>query len=79
MHYITIERGEDFRVALTKTQIILGSLDQYVCYDKPEELMGSFKILKLRKKTNINNIAAKIDGPGFIIEDMFIYFSGKGG
>lgn len=78
MKYVTIERGEDFRTALTKIQIQLGPLNQYVCYDKPETLMGRFRILKLRRKTNINNIVAKIDGPGFIIEDIYNYISEGG-
>lgn len=75
IQYVSIERGEDFRTALTKMQIQLGPLSQYVVYDKLETLMGTFLILKLRRRTNINNIAAKVDGPGFIIQQIFNYLS----
>lgn len=77
IQYVTIERSENFEMALTKLRAYLGPLSAYGVYDKIETLMGSARILKLRKKSNISKIAAKVDGPGFIIEKLFEYFSYK--
>ena len=74
IQYVTIKREEDFKNALTKLKTYLGTLSQYVAYDPPETLMGSAKILKLRKKSTINKISAKIDGPGFIIDQIYKHF-----
>lgn len=73
--YVTIKRNEDLKMALTKLAAYLGPLDSYEALDRPETLMASAKILKLRKRTSINQIAAKIDGPGFIIDKLFEYFN----
>lgn len=75
IRYITIERGEDFNSSISKLSRYLGSLNQYNVYDKPETLMGTFKILKLRRTQNINSVSVKIDGPGFIIDQLFDFFT----
>ena len=74
MKYITISKDENLESALIKINVHLGRLASYGVYDKIETLMGSAKILKLRKHTNIKDIAAKIDGPGFIIEKLYNHF-----
>lgn len=76
MKYITIDRSEDFESALSKLQMHIGNLSSYGAYDSIETLMGSAKILKLRRHLNIKDIEVKIDGPGFIIEKLYKYFAG---
>jgi hypothetical protein len=75
--YVTIERNEDFKTAITKMKTYLGPLSEYIVYDKPEGLMGSAKILKLRKQSSISRIAAKVDGPGFIIDEIYQHFTSR--
>ena len=75
LEYVTINSDEDLKAAITKLTTYLGPLSGYDAYEIPQTLMASAKILKLRRKTNITKVAAKIDGPGFIIEQLFEYFT----
>lgn len=73
MKYITIERNENIEEALIKLENNLGNLLSYYTIEKPVNLFGNYKILTLRKKpTTI--IYAKVDGPGFIIDELYKKF-----
>lgn len=75
MKYITIERGEDVERAKQKLRTYLNkSFSYYYALEPPTTLMGSAKILTLRGR-NDAEIKVKIDGPGFIIEELYKEFS----
>lgn len=75
MKYITIERGEDVERAKQKLRTYLNkSFGYYYALEPPATLMGSAKILTLRGR-NDAEIKVKIDGPGFIIEELYKEFS----
>ena len=73
MKYITVERGEDFeRAKLRLRSHLPRPLSFYYAMEPPSTLMGSAKILSLRGKDKNNmDILAKIDGPGFIIDQLY--------
>ena len=75
--YVTINKNENLQDALTKLTAYLGPLSGYDAYEAPKTLMASAKILNIRRKTNMSRIAAKVDGPGFIIEQLFGYFNSQ--
>lgn len=70
MKYITIEKYESLGRARTKIKSYLGSLSFFYVLEAPQSLLGSSKILILRSRRN-GEIAAKIDGPGFIIDELY--------
>lgn len=73
MKYITIERSEDLERAKIRIKSNLGSLSYFHTLEPPQELMGSSKILILRSRKD-GEISAKIDGPGFIINELYKEF-----
>jgi hypothetical protein len=70
MKYITIEKDEDFSRAKIRLKSNLGSLSFFYALERPQTLMGSSKILTLRSRKT-NEVEVKIDGPGFIIEELY--------
>lgn len=74
MNYITIERNEDLERARIRLKTYLSRpLSYYYSSEPPATLMGSEKVLSLRGRNN-NEIVAKVDGPGFIIEELYKEF-----
>lgn len=74
MKYISIERYENIQQARIKVKSHLSTPSFFYALEPPQTLMGSSKILVLRNKKN-GEISAKIDGPGFIIEELYKDFS----
>jgi hypothetical protein len=75
LKYITAKFGEKKEDVLNKLKRELGS-GFYSLYslEKPSSLMGNSKILSLRYRGS-NEIRVKIDGPGFLMDDLFNEFS----
>lgn len=68
--YITIETGENIQKVLINIKNKAGHL-KFTAWNKPVELTGNFKILELRDRSDR---LVKIDGPGFIIDQLYEYF-----
>jgi len=72
---ISIERSEDLHAAIQKifreTQ-----LRGWNVWEPPQSPMTNFKVLKLVSVAN-RSVVCKVDGPGFIIDDIYKYFSTK--
>ncbi len=75
LKYITVETGEDFDAALARIKREVNHLN-FVAAKMPHKLSGNSKVLQLVSKQNISNII-KIDGPGFIMDELFQHFLGK--
>lgn len=72
LKYLTIESKESFEEALSKIRREIRENSFYVT-ESPYGLTGNHKVLKLVSKDNFEDIV-KIDGPGFIIDQLFNYF-----
>lgn len=70
LKYITVLSNEDKDSALSKIKREIGHLN-LSAWNKPIKLAGNFKILELQEK---GGRVVKIDGPGFIIDQLFDYF-----
>ena len=75
LKYITIEPHEDLNGAKAKLKRELGHYN-FLVLQLPHNLAGNYKVLQLSCKGNIDNIV-KVDGPGFIIDELFEFFAGK--
>ena len=72
LKYLTIESKESFEEALSKIRREIREKSFYVT-ESPYSLTGNHKVLKLVSKDNFEDIV-KVDGPGFIIDQLFNYF-----
>ena len=74
MKYITVRQGELKKDVISKMRRELGSyFPALYSIDQPLQLMGNSKVLSLRVR-GVNNIYLKVDGPGFIIDELFNHF-----
>ena len=75
LKYITIEPQDSFDEAVSKINRQINK-NQFVSREAPATLTGNQKILKLVAKKD-STAFIKIDGPGFIIDELFNYFEGN--
>jgi len=73
--YITIEFDESFEQALIKIKKNIRETAFFI-NELPYKLGGNHKVLRLLSKDNLDNFI-KIDGPGFIIDEIYDYFINK--
>lgn len=71
--YYTVELGEKLSNVLSKIKRNEGHIN-FSSYEPPVNLAGNQKVITLHFKSSFNNII-KIDGPGFIIQEIYDYFS----
>lgn len=72
LKYITVESGDDLNDALTKIHIVIGHSNLYIT-EPPNRLAGNSKILRLSVKGSLERFV-KVDGPGFIIDELYGHF-----
>lgn len=75
LKYITIESNETFEQALSKLRREVRE-SSFVVNESPYKMGGNHKVLKLLSRDNFQDFI-KIDGPGFIIDELFAYFINK--
>lgn len=75
VYYITIEKDMTESRVLSLIKIQTGyEWKKFIITEPPSSLMGNKKILTIRLRTNWLNTIVKIDGPGFIIENLYLQF-----
>ena len=72
LKYITIQPGEAFNEALNRIKIYIRE-SRFTTMEQPQKLTGNQKVLKLISKDSSQDMV-KIDGPGFVIDELFDYF-----
>lgn len=70
--YLSIQSGEDLDAAVSKIKREMRHLN-FIVMQKPHKLGGNFKVLQLISRYDATNFL-KIDGPGFIIDELYNYF-----
>jgi hypothetical protein len=73
MKYLTIQPHQDEKQVLSMLKRELNSIIGLIATEAPHGLMGNQKILVLRNKTGLS-IVCKIDGPGFLIDELYKKF-----
>ncbi len=73
LHYITIQPSDTLEDVLSKIRRYIRE-SQFVIIEKPLNLSGNQKVLKLVSRVNYTDFV-KIDGPGFMIDKLFDYFT----
>jgi hypothetical protein len=70
--HLSVDKGQDVNRVLSLIKIETGyEADRFIALDPPLSLMGNKEVLTLKLSSNLRENILKIDGPSFIIRELY--------